>query len=68
MVKQIANSLSLISPKEAVLEFKNNGFGRITKVTVINWVKEKKIVGKKIGGRYYINKKEYLDFLKKKEF
>lgn len=55
-----------ITPQEAVCEYKVAGLGTITTQTLYKWLEKDPpvIIGNKVGGRWHIDKKKFLDFLK----
>lgn len=54
-----------ITPLQAVEEYKKAGLGTITTQTLYKWLEKDPpvIVGKKVGGRWHIDKNKFLDFL-----
>lgn len=50
-----------ITTEEAITEARKKGV-TITKPTVITWIDRYKL-GSKLGGRWYIDKKKFIDFL-----
>ena len=56
--------IQYILTKEAIQLYEECGYGKTTRPTVITWCRVYGI-GKKVGGRWKIDKTVYLDFLKK---
>ncbi len=56
--------MDTITTEEAIVEAKKKGV-TISKPTVINWV-IKYGLGKRLVGRWYIDKKRFIDFLSNK--
>lgn len=55
-----------ITPQQAVYEYKAAGLGSISTQTLYKWLEKDPpvIIGNKVGGRWHIDNKKFLDFLK----
>ncbi len=56
-------AIDTMTTEEAMIEAKKKRVS-ITRPTVITWIEKYKL-GSKLGGRWYIDRKKYMDFLKK---
>ncbi len=55
-------TIDTITTEEAIIEAEKKGVD-VTRPTIITWVDKYKL-GSKLGGRWYIDKKKFIDFLK----
>lgn len=53
-----------ITTTKAMSIFKDQGHGKITRATIISWIRKYKL-GVKIGGHWYVKRKKFEKFLKK---
>jgi|TARA_R100001530_G_scaffold108613_2_gene76161 hypothetical protein len=52
-----------ITPSQAVAEYQKAGFGSISTQTIVVWIQNKTIVGRKVGGRWHVDKDKFQLFL-----
>ncbi len=57
------NKIIYIRPKEALILYEELGFGKANLATIRLLIKKENL-GKKIGGKWFINKEKFTKFLK----
>lgn len=57
------NKIVHIRPKEALILYEQLGFGKVS-ISTIRLLIKKENLGKKVGGKWFINKDKFIKFLR----